>query len=104
MELLTATWRLFFDLSIVKKLFLWLLIKSSYYSCLMDHPEMIRWCPHSRVMCNEFEPKALLRIFKRGAIQILRYPNCQSFQIFVQLLTLRADDCRMLAKWDIMVN
>ena len=38
MELLTATWRFFFDLSIVKKLFLWLLIKSSYYSCLMDHP------------------------------------------------------------------
>ena len=43
MELLTATWRFSFDLSIVKKLFLWLLIKSSYYSCLMDHPEMIRW-------------------------------------------------------------
>ena len=31
-------------------------------------------------------------------------PNCQNFQIFVQLLTLRADDCRMLAKLDIMVN
>ena len=33
-----------------------------------------------------------------------RNPNLFIFQIIIQLLTLRVDDCQMLAKLDVMDN
>ena len=46
-------------------------------------------------MYNEFQAKG---------IQISRNSNRFSFQIIIQLLTLRVGDCQMLTKLDVMDN
>ena len=45
--------------------------------------------PHSRVMCNKFQPKGSLRAFGWGVIHILRNPNRLSFQIIFLIINTR---------------